>query len=61
MCPGLASEVLANRTRMPEIVEHYVLSTLAFIVTLVLALSSTWPHGHHESIEFLLGAASSCT
>lgn len=54
---GLASEILANRTRVPGIVEHYVLSNLGFILTVVLGLSATWPHGHHEAIELLLAAA----
>lgn len=54
---GLAWEVLANRTRMPGIVEHYVLGTLGLLLTVVLALATGWPHGHHEAIEFLLAAA----
>lgn len=54
---GLAWEVLANRTRIPGIAEHYVLATLGFIFSVVLTLSTTWPHGHHQEIEFLLAAA----
>ena len=53
---GLASEILAGRTRMPGTVEHYVLGTLAILVTSALALLTAWPHGHHETIEFVIAA-----
>lgn len=51
---GLAAEILANPRRMPGIVEHYVLSTLAFMFSVAIAMSSTWPHGHHETIAILV-------
>lgn len=53
----MASEILADRMRIPGIVGYYMYSTIAGIYTTGLWVYAVWPHHSHETITLLAAVA----